>query len=147
MNVISEADLSLELLQSLFFANELSGRIVEVLPVAPELGISRDAYLEITYPDNTVLVLWHRPDFILRMRIVLVGRRECGLLPHDELLEHESFLNQQASCFGTVSVENILGITIDYPLPYRHGVLDQTILSAAEELVAGADLARIYFTT
>lgn len=144
MQVISEADVTLERLKQLFIGVADSARIVDVYPAVPETNLPEEAYLALKFAgDEVVIWLDQRIKSILRFRIVIAGR---DLIPSDdERLEEGAFLNQQASCFGTIATENLLGITLEYPLPFKNGVLDETILSVTSAILVGAAKARTHF--
>ena len=143
MQVISEADVTLERLKHLFIEVADSARIVDVYPAVPEMNLPEDAYLALKFAgDEVVIWLDQRINSILRFRIVIAERDRVP--SDDERLEEEAFLNQQVSCFGTISTEGLLGITLEYPLPFKNGILDETILSVTHAILAGAASARTH---
>jgi len=144
MTVITADTLTLKRIQALFGEHDLPARIVEVAPAAPELGLEQDAYLEVDYPNGQSVVIWPDTcvDHQLRMRVVVLTRQQIREIDEADLLDWTAERNQQNECYGTVCARNPLGVTVEYRLPYQSGVLDQTILSAAEGLAKGAALAQ-----
>lgn len=144
MNVISEDTMTLEQILSLCRSKQLSAQIVELLPAEPALGLGPDAYLKIDYPDNLSVITWidTYARCQLRMRVVIIPRDERDRIEDSVLLDWAADLNQQIECLGTVSTRNLLGVTLEYRLPYQDGILEQTVLSAAEQLAQGASWVR-----
>lgn len=144
MKVIPHADMTLERLHSLFASNQLSAEIVQNSPAVPELGLDRDAYLRVDCSDSRPLTIWLDmvSEGLIRMRFVILNRDQRDAIAKDELRDEVDFLNQQISCFGTLAAGNALGLTLEYALPYREGILEQTILLAVERLAKGASLGR-----
>ncbi len=143
MEIISECDLSVERLESLFIANGHTARIVEIYPATQEWELSRDIYLEVIYPENIVLIIWinSRIALTLRMRVVLIPSSEMknlDTLSKALLYGTVDLKNQNVSCFGTLTAKNLHGLTLEYALGYQHGILGTTILVAARHVVDGA---------
>ena len=146
MQIISEADVTLTRLRQLFLGVADSACIVDVYPAAPNMNLPGDAYLALKFAsDEVVIWLDQQAKFLLRFRVIVVARDRACQISDDERLEEGAFLNQQASCFASIATENLLGIALEYPLPFKNGILDETILSVTRELLAGAAKARAHF--
>ena len=152
MKVISTGDLNNSALVDIFKDNQLRAEIIVVNPAEPALGLEEDSYVRVSYPDNKEVIFWMRPkECLLRMRTVLLDRKELDLLEKQAKLvkvdldweEKMAFINQNAGAFGSLN-SNLLGLVVDYALPYRTGVLDETILLAGENLLRGAEVAWCY---
>jgi hypothetical protein len=140
MNIITEVEMNLERLSSLFQSNNLPAEIIEVYPAVKEWNLAQDAYLQVNYPESISLIIWldQFANKLLRMRIVILPSNEMKKISKDDLLNLAADVNQQISCFGTLDVMNLLGVTLEYPLPYHEAILEHTVLVAAERLVRGA---------
>lgn len=144
MQVISESDVTLTRLMQLFIGVADSARIVDVYPAVPEMNLPEDAYLAVKFAsDEVVIWLDQSAKSTLRFRLIIAERDRAP--SNDEQLEEGAFLNLQASCFGTIATESLLGITLEYPLPFNNGILDETILSVTSAILAGAAKARTHF--
>lgn len=146
MQIISEADVTLTRLKQLFLGVADSACIVDVYPAVPEMNLSEDAYLALKFAgDEVVIWLDQSAKSILRFRLIIAAHDPANQTPNEVRLEEGAHLNQQASCFATIATENLLGITLEYPLPFKNGILDETILSVTREILAGAAKARTHF--
>jgi len=146
MKVIPVCDLNNATLVDVFNENQLHSEVTVVYAGEPALGLDEDAYVKVFYPEGQAVIFWILPnESLLKMRTVLLGRTELDLLSKqaqqfgikinwDEKL---AFENQNAGGFGTLNV-NLVGLTLDYALPYSEGVLDETVLLSGENLVRGA---------
>lgn len=128
----------------LIVGNELNLNVIkeifETSNLTAELN-DEDGFVEVKYPEELKLILWIKEP-VIRMRMLLLPRKERDLFQRAGLLlELASKLNQQGGCNGTVDVENLLGITLEYRLPYKGGILSETILQVGEMLVEGAGFA------
>lgn len=132
MDIILENEMTLERLQNLFQSKQL-----------PVEMVKRDDYLKIGFPNSVFVAVWidQYIKYELRMRVVLCKRDKQKLVQEIEWLEFAAQNNQQLNFFGAFSPNNILGVTLEYRLPFTGGILDQTIWLAAERLVGGALLA------
>lgn len=143
MKIINELDLSLESMLEVFEEKDISANVVEVSPADESLGLRRDAFLELT-SDSRKVIIWTNcngdPDPTLRMRVVLLNQKHRKNIGQDKLTSLIGNMNQNAQCFGTVDGENGLGVTLEYKLPFKQGILDETIYSAYEELLKGAQV-------
>jgi hypothetical protein len=146
MKGILNHEMSLERVQSLFQSHGHSADVIEVLPAAPELDLPRDAYLRVNFADRLPVIVFVdiHADCQLRMRVIVASREERYQLDEDELIDWATDMNQQLECFGALSPRSLMGITIEYRLPYDQGILEGTILRAAEEMARGSVRARQY---
>ena len=84
--------------------------------------------------ENAQVIVWveqaQRESCQLRFRSIVIPEKELGTLDAEALEEAIDF-NQQVSAYGAVSTTNALGITIEYRLPFKNGVLDETVLAVA----------------
>ena len=78
MIFINENDVSLEVLQDLFKSSKVPASIVEVTPAVPKLKLSRDAYLEVSFPNALPVIIWidTQAKSQLRFRVVVANRKE-----------------------------------------------------------------------
>ena len=147
MPIILENEMSLEGLKQLLVEFGYSVRIVEVLPATSEL--ERDAHLQISLPDDVSIVLFKcmHSDLLLKFRVILKDINQLGELSENyerEILDGAASLNQNNDCFGTLSTTNILGITIEYSLPYKDCLQEETILNVIDKLREGVVVANKY---
>ncbi len=143
MTTIPTKDITLERLLAVFVANGLSARIVEYAPATAHS--TRDAVLSVDYPEDGSVLVWpeeHETGKQLSMRSIVFDRKQRDELPEDVLLDAAAYLNQNASCFGALSVQGVVGVTVEYLLPFQNGILEETVLLAAERIASGASLAR-----
>jgi len=76
------------------------------------------------------------------MRSIVFDRIQRDEIPEDVWLDAAAYLNQNASCFGALSVHGVHGVTVEYLIPFQSGVLEEAVLLAAERVARGASLAR-----
>jgi len=146
MKIIKESEVTLERIQELFNEKGISANVVEVAPAEPAWGLRRDAYLEINSEDDKKVIIWTNntgePEPMLRMRSVLMGRKERSLIEPGKLNSWLATMNQNAHCLGFFDGENALGVTLEYKVPFKGGILAQTIFSAYEEFLKGVQLGK-----
>ena len=95
---------------------------------------------------NVTVMIWARDD-ILRFRVVLLERKKRDELRKNSdlwrcLNEAINRLNQNAEAFGTLSLENLSGFTLDYNLTMAGGIPDYLIINSTKEIVNGARLTK-----
>lgn len=146
MKVILKNELSLEILQNIFHSEGYSAEITEYLSAAPNLNLHRDAILKVVFPGCPSVIVWDDiyANSQLRMRVVVISCEARDQFDKDELIRDADNINQQIEYFGTLSPNNLLGITLEYRLPYAPGVLEGTILQAATEMARGGSAAKKY---
>ena len=146
MIIIKESEVTLESIQELFNEKGILANVVEVAPAEPAWGLRRDAYLEVNSEDDKKVIIWTNstgePEAMLRMRSVLVGRKERRLIEPDKLNSWIAKMNQNAHCLGSFDGKNALGVTLEYKIPFNGGILAQTIFSAYEEFLKGVQLGK-----
>lgn len=134
MGTIQDDEMGLERLMGIFANEPCSARIA--LNTARALN---DGYLEVSYPGCPPVILW--PDaqleHQLRMRVLVAPRDVRDQLDALALLQAADDVNQQVLYFGTFSPSGLLGITLEYRLPYASGILANTITRAAELMAQG----------
>ncbi|KAB2310662.1 hypothetical protein F8A87_08220 [Betaproteobacteria bacterium SCN2] len=149
MNIINATEMSLERMHSIFQSKGCQTEIVETLPADPDLGLSRDAYLHVDFPQHLPVVVWldSHADHQIRMRVIVADREHRDQMGETELMNFAADCNQQIQYFGSLSPRNSLGITLEYRLPYNQGILENTIFRAAEEMSFGGWYARKHIST
>jgi len=146
MEIIKQADVSLERISKIFESRSVLSKIIEVYPAVAEMNIDRDAYVDVRFQGGFSVIIWinqNAPD-VLKMRLLLVEKnriKERG--GRSEWVEISCDLNQNLDCFGAISPDGLLGVTIEYQLPIKGGILDETIFLAAERLNQGALVANL----
>jgi hypothetical protein len=125
MKIIKESEVTLGRIQELFTEKGISANVVEVAPAKPAWGLRRDAYLEVNSEDDKKVIIWTNstgePEPILRMRSVLVDRKERRLIESDKLNSWLAKMNQNAHYLGSFDGENALGVTLEYKVPFKGG--------------------------
>lgn len=144
MKFIINNEMCLERLQQLFQSEGYVAQIVELLPAAPELGLDRDAYLKVDFPECPSLIVWFDiyNDSHLRMRVIVASREERDQLHVEQLNRHALGANQNIEYFGVFNPGGLTGITLEYRLPCGGGILEGTVLQAAKEMFQGGANAR-----
>ena len=144
MKIIKDSEVTLERVQELFYEKGIPANVVEIAPAEPAWGLRRDAYLEVNFEDDKKVIIWTnltgKAEAMLRMRSVLVDRKERSLIEPDKLNSWVTKINQNSNCLGTFDGGNAHGVTLEYKIPFNGGVLEQTIFSAYEDFLKGVHL-------
>ena len=113
--LINEKDVSLELLQDLFKSINVSSSIVEVYPAAPEMKLDRDAYLEVSYPNQLPFIIWidTQAKVQLRFRVIIAKDKEREKFKNNDLQCWAAGSNQQLDYFGALSADGF-HITLEH---------------------------------
>lgn len=116
-----------------------------ILGVFKENGVSGDVTISgdrllLKYPHDISVTLWVDqlvPDQ-LRMRVIPLPSGERDLLNESELEDWECDENQQMNELGTLSTRNALGVALEYALPFKTHLHEETIVEAANRLAQRA---------
>jgi hypothetical protein len=141
MLIITESEMSLERLEGLFASRGLKAEVKGQGSVFGEL-------LEVTYPSGVIVIIWLQNPLDsrqLRFRTILIPAKARDRLDEELLNDQLADRNQQIEAYGALSTTNALGVTIEYRLPFKGGLLDETILSAAEGIATAAPPVLGYF--
>jgi hypothetical protein len=132
MQIINEGEMSERRLHQMFSAAGVSAGLEE--------NRGWGETVRVQYEDAQVIV-WvqqaQRESCQLRFRSIVIPKKELGPLD-TEALEDVWDFNQQLEAYGAVSTTSALGITIEYRLPFKNGVLDETVLAVARGIADAA---------
>ena len=136
MSIVLEPNFTLESLGDFFKNKGIDSNVIEVAPAAPEWELARDAYLEIIFDEDKRIIIWkdNLNNFILRLRGIIFTPKEKTAIKPEVISKVTKNHGQQAEFFGSIDTINLSGITLEYKLPFQHGILDETIYSAYEEI-------------
>ena len=143
MSMLPAKDITLERLHAVFASSGVAARVVEYSPATAHSA--RDAVLSVDYPEDRSVHIWpeeHETGNHLWMRSIVFDRIQRDEIPEDVWLDAAAYLNQNADCFGALSVRGLHGVTVEYLLPFQDGVLEETVRLAAERVARGTSLAR-----
>lgn len=151
MKTISASNLNWTTLINLFVKNNQRAELVVVHPADINLGLEDDSYINIIYDEDKQVKFWiNQNQKLLRMRAILLDKSGLNSINQEskkvgyeidwnELIANE---NQNAEKFGTLNI-NALGLSLDYSLPYKEAILEESILLSLDNLIQGAKSARI----
>jgi len=143
VTIITAKEMTLERLRLAFEAAGVSAAVIEYLPATQAL--ERDVCLRASYVNGREVTIWpdmHEPIALLRLRSVALNREESSGYEHDELLDLAADANQLLDYFGALNVRSLLGVTVEYVIPWQHELLEETVVLAAERMAEGAGRAR-----
>ena len=129
MNIIHEADMTLEKLLSVFLSRNVAAEII-----GSYTGDS-SPFLKVIYPDMLPIIIWINQHVNcraqLQMAATILTRNEKKLCKESRLQNMVSNLNGPGN-FGAIYTESIHGVRVNGMLLFQDGILEQTVLLSAD---------------